>query len=336
LGLIPKRNSGRNAFQAFLHYCREFDAVGLLLLSAGVALFLLPFNLYTLQGRGWASPLVISMLVVGIVLIIAFVLWEKYCAPITFMPYSLLLDRTVFGACLLSATLFLSYSLWSSYFSSFLQVVKGLSVEHASYVIQTYTVVGVICAVSVGYLIHSTGRFKPACLYFGLPFSIFGLGLLIHFRHPDENVGYLVMCIIFIAVGQGVIVIGAEIAILAAASHVHVAVCIAVLGVFSSVGGAIGFTVASAIWQDIMPKRLMEYLPAEDLPNLLMIYGDLTTQLSYPIGSSTRLAIQHAYGDAQLRLLTVGTAVWAVAVIGVLMWRNIDVIGIKQTKGHAW
>jgi hypothetical protein len=85
-----------------------------------------------------------------------------------------------------------------------------------------------------------------------------------------------------------------------------------------------------------MPKRLMEYLPAEDLPNLLMIYGDLTTQLSYPIGSSTRLAIQHAYGDAQLRLLTVGTAVWAVAVIGVLMWRNIDVIGIKQTKGHAW
>lgn len=33
-GLVPKRNSGRTAWQSLLHYCREFDAVGLILLSA--------------------------------------------------------------------------------------------------------------------------------------------------------------------------------------------------------------------------------------------------------------------------------------------------------------
>lgn len=57
-GLVPERNSGRTTWPSFVYYCREFDALGLLLLSAGVALFL-PFNLYTLQEQGWRDPLII-------------------------------------------------------------------------------------------------------------------------------------------------------------------------------------------------------------------------------------------------------------------------------------
>lgn len=336
LGLVPKRESDRTPLQSFLYYSRQFDAIGLLLLSAGVALFLLPFNLYTLQARGWSSPLVISMLVIGVVLIIAFGIWERFFAPVTFIPYSLLLDRTAFGACILSATLFVSYYCWNAYFSSFLQVVNGLSVENASYVVQTYTVCTVLCSIAVGALIHYTGRFKPVCLYIGIPLSILGLGLMIHFRKPGGSIGYIVMCQLLISIAAGTVIICDEIAMLAAASHQHVAVCIAVLGMFGSVGGAIGLTIASAIWQDTLPKKLMEYLPAEELPNLLLIYGDITTQLSYPIGSETRLAIQHAYGDAQVRMLAAGTAVWVVGFIGVIMWRDINVIGIKQAKGHVW
>jgi MFS family permease len=335
-GLVSTTRSGRTALQSIMYYCRMFDAVGLLLLSAGIALFLLPFNLYTLQAKGWGSPLVISMLVIGIVLLIAFGVWEKFFAPITFIPYSLLLDRTAFGACLVSAAYFMSYFCWNAYFSSFLQVVNNLSVEDASYVVQTYTVGSVLCAIGVGVVIHYTGRFKPACMFVGIPLSIFSLGLMIHFRTPSGKIGYIVMCQIFLAVGSGIVAITAEIAILAAASHQYVAVCIAVVGVFSSIGGAIGLTIASAVWQDILPKRLVEYLPADELPNLLMIYADLTTQLSYPVGSETRLAIQHAYGDAQTRMLAAGIAVWAIGIVGVLMWRNINVIGIKQAKGHVW
>ncbi|RMZ77956.1 hypothetical protein DV738_g4110, partial [Chaetothyriales sp. CBS 135597] len=337
LGLVPKSDSNRNPLQSLLYYFRQFDAIGILLLSAGVALFLLPFNLYALQAKGWSSPLVISMLVVGISLMIAFVIWERFFAPITFIPYSLLLDRTVFGACILSATLFISYFCWSSFFGSFLQVVNGLSVEDASYVVQTYTVCAVLCSIAVGALIHYTGHFKPICLNVGIPLSILGLGLMIYFRTPTGNVGYIIMCQIFISIGSGIITICDEIAILAAAaSHQNVAVCLAIVGMFGNVGGAIGLTVASAIWQGVFPKKLEQYLPAEDLPNFLMIYGDLSTQLSYPIGSDTRLAIQHAYGDAQQMMLIAGTAIWVVGAVGVLLWRDINVIGIKQAKGHVW
>lgn len=336
LGLIPDRSSGRTRLQSFLYYCRQFDAVGLLLISAGVALFLLPFNLYTSQARGWTSPLVLSMLIIGFALIVLFVVWEKFYAPITFIPYSLLLDRTVFGACMVSATLFMSYFVWNAYFSSFLQVVNGLSVDHASYVVQTYTVCSVLCGIAVGFVIHYTGRFKPACLYAGIPLSALGVGLLIHFRSHETNVGYVVMCQIFLSVGAGIIIIADEIAMLAAASHQYVAVCIAVLGMFGNIGGAIGLTIGSAIWQATLPEKLMKYLPAQDLPDLIAIYGDIEKQLSYPVGSPTRIAIQNAYSDAQLRMTTAATALWVIGFVGVLLWRNINVIGMKQAKGHVW
>ncbi|KAL8881552.1 MAG: hypothetical protein Q9198_001263 [Flavoplaca austrocitrina] len=337
LDLVPKRDgNGRTFIHSFIHYARQFDAVGLLLLSGGVAMFLLPFNLYTLQARGWQSPLIICLLVFGICLIILFAVWERFLAPVTFIPYALLLDRTVLGACILSAVLFLSYFCWNSYFSSFLQVVNELSVTEASYVVQAYTVGSVICSLCVGALIHYTGRYKPVAMYFGVPMSILGLGLMMYFRQPGENVGYIVMCQIFISFAAGTIIICDEIAIMAAASHQHVAVVLAVLGMFSNVGGAIGLTVAAAIWQHVFPERLATYLPEGELEKLGMIYADITTQLSYPVGSEARMAIQHAYGDAQMWMLVAGTAVWVLGLVAMGMWRDIKVLNIKQVKGHVF
>ena len=335
-GLVTKRETQRTTWQSLIYYGREFDAVGLILLSAGVALFLLSFNLYTLQAKGWRSPLIISPLVFGIVLMIIFALWERFFALVTFIPYSLLLDRTVFGACVISATLFFSFNCWNNYFSSFLQVVNDLSVTHTSFVVQTYAAGSVLCSLAAGLLIHYTGRYKPVCLYFGIPLSILGTGLMINFRRPDGNVGYIVMCQVFVSLAAGTVIICDEVAIMAAASHQHIAVVLAVLGVFGNIGGALGLTVAAAIWQGVLPKKLAEYLPTSELPNLLTIYGDITVQLSYEVGSPARIAIQHAYGDAQMMMLIAGTAVWAVGVVAVVMWRDIRVIGIQQTKGRVF
>jgi len=182
-----------------------------------------------------------------------------------------------------------------------------------------------------------TGRFKPVTLFCSIPLVVLGTALLIHFRQPTDNIGYIVMCQIFVAFGGGVMTITTEIAILAAVKEQqYFAVAIALVSMCGSVGSAVGLTVSSAIWQDVVPKRLMLYLPAEDLPNLLMIYADIVTQLSYPVGSPTRLAVQRAYGDAQRYLFIAGTAAWVIGTAGVLMWRNIDIIAMKQTKGRVF
>ena len=59
-GLIQRHDSGRTAWQSIKYYLIEFDVAGLLLICAGLALFLLPFSLYSYQPNGWQSPMVID------------------------------------------------------------------------------------------------------------------------------------------------------------------------------------------------------------------------------------------------------------------------------------
>ena len=143
------------------------------------------------------------------------------------------------------------------------------------------------------------------------------------------------MCFLFISISQGVLVVTDEIAMLAAGSHEHVAAMLAIVSIFGNIGGGIGMTIAAFIWSDIVPDRLVRYLPSEELPNLNKIFGEITTQLSYPMKSLTRLAIQHAYEDAMLRLLLASTAISVVGIIGPLTWRNINVKEVQQNKGHV-
>ncbi|KOS18443.1 Siderophore iron transporter mirB [Escovopsis weberi] len=340
LGVIPKRKGrpeeDRTLLGTVMHYSREFDVVGLLLVSGGLALFLLPFNIYSRQEEGWKSATIIGLLVAGVVLLILFGVWEKWLAPVTFIPYSLLTDRTVVGANILAATAFVSFYIWDSYFTSFLQVVNGLSVTKSGYVAQIYSVGSCFWSLIVGYLIRRTGRFKWLALYFGVPLSILGVGLMIKFRQPDVNIGYLIMCQIFIAFAGGTIVICEQTAVMAATSHQFVAVVLAIEAMASAIGGAIGLTVSAAVWQSVFPKRLREYLPESELPNFQSIYSSLEVQLSYPMGSPTRVAIQKAYGAGQRMMLIAATAVFALGLAGVMMWRDINVKGRKQVKGMVF
>ncbi|KAK1242473.1 hypothetical protein MKX08_005285 [Trichoderma sp. CBMAI-0020] len=336
LGVIRPRERIGNFYESAIHYGREFDIIGLLILSGGLAMFLLPFNIYSYQEDGWKSSLIIGLLVGGVVALIVFGIWEKFFAPITFIPYSLLMDRTVIGANILAASVFVSFYIWDSYFLSFLQVVNGLDVTESSYVAQIYSVGSCLWAIVVGLIIRYTGRFKAVCLYFGVPVTILGVGLMIHFRQPDVNIGYIIMCQIFIAFAGGTIVICEQTAVMAATSHQYVAVVLAIEAMASSIGGAIGLTVSAAVWQAVFPKKLAAYLPESELGNLTTIYGSLDAQLSYPMGSPARIAIQKAYGDSQKMMLIAATAVLSLAVAGTMMWRDIDVRKHKQVKGTVF
>lgn len=334
-GLLPKRDSGRTPFQSVIHYFREFDAVGLILLTGGLALFLLPFNIYTLQPDGWRSPLIICLLVFGFVLMLVFVAWEKFFASISFIPFTYLSDRQVLGACFLGFTLFISQSCWTSFFGSFLMVVNNQSVTTASYITNAYQVAITVFSLVAGWVINWSGHYKYVNLFLGLPLTILALGLTYYFSTPGWHYGYFIFTQILLAIGHAFIIICDEVAGMAAVSHQYVAVILAMEGLFSSIGGGIGSSMSAAIWTSAFPKALANHLPAKDLPNLQKIYGNLATQLSFPIGSDTRIAIQKAYGDAQRTMLLPGIAVWIIGIVAVLAWRDVNLKNIKQVKGNV-
>ncbi|KAL6880029.1 major facilitator superfamily domain-containing protein [Trichoderma longibrachiatum] len=334
-GLLSKEPSDRTILQSIWYYCIEFDAMGVFLFSAGLTVFLLPFNIADSAPNGWASGYIIAMIVVGFLMLIVFSLYEAFLAPTPLLTWNLLVDRTVVGACLLDATYQISYYCWANYFTSFLQVVNDLSLAEAGYVNNTFNVVSGVLLLIVGFLIRRTGRFKWL-LYIAIPLYIFAQGLMIYFRKPNQNVGYLVMCQVFISIGGSIFIIIEQLAILAAVDHQHIAAALALLNVVGTAGDALGATISGAIWTNTFQKALERYLPESALPDLDIIYEDLDTQLSYPVGSAVRVAIQKAYGYSQTRMLAAGTGVMGLAIIWMLMIRNINLTKVAQVKGMVF
>lgn len=308
---------------AIRYYAVEFDVGGLILLMGGLVFILIPFNLYSYEEGKWRNALTISFLVIGGLMLTGFVLYEKFVAKKSFIPFELMLDRTILGGCIVSAVFFISFFVWNAYFYSYLIVVTGLNVTEATYVSNIYRAGSCFWSIIVGALILWTGRFKWIALYFGVPVSMLGVGLMIHFHNnPSVSVGFIVLSQLLIAFAGGALVITEQMAAMAATTHQYIAVVLAVEGMFYSIGGAIGSSISAALWTGIFPKRLAKYLPAETQPDLMLIYGDINKQTSYPKGSRTRMAIEAAYGDAQMYMAIVSTAVLIIALGAVLMWRG--------------
>lgn len=330
MNLISPQPSRGSFMQKAYSYAVEFDVVGLFVLALGLALFLLAFNIYTYQANQWRSPLIICFLVIGFLLIVAFVIWEKYFAPVTFVPWHLLKNRTVIGTYTMAAALYVGWYIWDTYFYSLLIVLFDQSIVHATYISNIYTMGSCFICLVYGVALRYYGKLKIYSLFWGAPLTMLGVALMIAFRQPNVNIGYIVMCQIFIAFGGGVLVISEQTTLMAVSKQQDFPALLAVESAIIYVGSSIGQTIAGAIWTGVFPKKLMKYLPADAMPNFTKIYGDLTTQSSYPVGSPARDAINQSYADTQRLMLITTACIYVTMFVSIALWQNVDVKKMKQ------
>ncbi|KAL6240381.1 hypothetical protein RBB50_012718 [Rhinocladiella similis] len=333
-GVIVREKSGRTWSQQIVYVVKEFDLPGVILFAGGLTVFLLPFTLASRAPHGWRTDYIIAMIIVGFVVLVLFVLYQIYLAPTPFLKSRFLLDRSVLGACLLDMTYQVSYYCYASYLTSFLMVVYNLNVAEAGYVANTFSAVSFLCLFATGWVIRVTGRFKRI-LWICVPLYIFAVGLMIHFRQPNGYIGYIVMCEIFFSMAGCIFILCVQLAVLASVDHQYVAAVLSMLFVSGTIGGAIGEAISGAIWTNTFEKALERNLPPSALPNVVSIYGSLTVQLTYPVGSPERLAIQKSYGYAQARMLAASCAIMVLGFVWVAMIRNVNVKKMSQTKGNV-
>jgi len=329
--LKDKPKSGRTLKESAWFYVIEFDLLGVFLLTAGLSLFLLPFTIAGSAEDDWKSAHIIVMLVIGFCCLIAFALAERFLAPVPFLPWEMLSDRTVIGACLIDATYQIAYYCWFDYFTSYLQVVFGTSLATAGYIASIFDVVSGVWLFCVGFAIKGTNCFRWL-LWIAVPLYLLGVGLMIHFRQPEWSVGYTIMCQVFIAFAGGTMIICQQVAVLSASDHNNAASALAFLNVFGNIGGGIGGSISGAIWTHTMPDALQRYLPADAVGDWETIYEDLATQLSYERGTPVRDAIIEAYASAQSKMLIAGTAIMATSLIWMFVIRDVKLTK-QQTKG---
>ncbi|KAI8931544.1 hypothetical protein NX059_011199 [Plenodomus lindquistii] len=329
-GILTTRPKRGNFTQTTYYYLREFDAIGLLILATGLALFLLSFNLSARQARGWKSPMIVCFIFFGALLIASFAIWEKYGAPITFLPWPLLKNRTVIFTYTMAGSFYVVWYIWDSYLYSLLIVVFDQTIPHATYIGNIYTVGSCFCCLVYGLALRHYGKLKIYSLFMGVPLAMLGVGLMIKFRQPDLNVSYIVMCQIFIAFGGGILVTSEQTTLMAVSKQQDFPALLAVESMVIAIGSAIGSTISTAMWTGIFPTKLRKNLPAAVLGDFSKIYGDLTVQSSYPVGSPARDAINLSYGETMSYMLIAAVCIHVITLFSVAMWQNVDVRRIKQ------
>lgn len=334
-GLLPRENSGRTPLQSVLYYARELDLIGLLLLGSGLGLFLLALSLYSYQSEQWRSPMIISFIVLGPVLISAFVFYEWRLAPVSFIQWELMRKPNVPFAFLLNASLFCSTYLWVSYFVSALLIIWGLEIPNALNIGNIQIAGAVFSTIIVGIVLRFYGHFKWVAACAGMPCVFLGTGLLIHFCHSDSGIGFIAMCMIFSSLGLGSIGICQQLALMSVATQQQIPALIATSELIGNCGVSIGTAISAAIWTSVFPEKLKEYLPADSRFLAPQIYGSVFSQMSYPKGSPIRNGIDLAYSESLRIMLTSSLCLYVVSFMAVLCWKDLDARKLIQVRGRV-
>lgn len=96
---VPKETWRQAAIRIF----HEIDAFGLVLLGFGWSLLLLPFSLKTYAKHGWRNESLIAMMVVGGLLLIAYVVYEMKWAKMPSAPRRLVFNKTFLMAVIIDS-----------------------------------------------------------------------------------------------------------------------------------------------------------------------------------------------------------------------------------------
>ncbi|EXJ93019.1 MFS transporter, SIT family, siderophore-iron:H+ symporter [Capronia epimyces CBS 606.96] len=293
------------------------DVVGIILLIAVFALILVPLTIAGGIASKWRAAHVIAPLVVGILCIPAFVVWELR-APRPLVPFYLLKDRAVWGALGIACTLNFAWYMQGDYIFTVLRVAFDFSVKGATRVSSLYSFTSVIVGFVLGLIVYKVRRLKwfivaGTCLF------MVAFGLLIHYRGSPTSAGQsgVIGAQVLLGFAGGLFPYPAQASIQAASKHEHVAVITGIYLATYNIGSAFGGAVSGSIWTQVLPSQLEERLAAFDNSTLAAAtYADPFSVIAeYPVGTPVRTAIIAAYQHAQ-RLLCITGICLCVLLIG--------------------
>lgn len=93
-------------------------------------------------------------------MIIAFALYERFLAPVTFIPWELMKNRTVFFTYTMVACLYTAWYIWDNYFYSMLVVVFDTGITNATYISNIYTIGATFWSIVMAAIIRYNWRLK--------------------------------------------------------------------------------------------------------------------------------------------------------------------------------
>ncbi|KAA1093150.1 hypothetical protein PGT21_026735 [Puccinia graminis f. sp. tritici] len=310
----------------------QLDSVGLVLLTLGFGLLLLPLTWSVKEpGVSWFNVERCTFLILGAIVLVCFGVYESKFAKFPVIPPRLFEQRTVLlgsGVCFWH---FICQFTYESYFTSFLQVVRFLSARDAQYVERSYLFTACVSAIICGLLVKWTRRYK-IWLVVGILFHAVGTLLMVRSRKLDNPMTEIVISQVIGGFGGGFTTLASQLGVQAVVAHQDVGISTAVFLTITQIGGAVGSSLAGSIWTSRLESALAQRLPPSEQSNIPKIVGDLRFALTYE--GENRTHINEAYVDVQRILNWLG--VWALVpcLICALCMENVN-LDSKAPKRKA-
>ena len=291
---------------------KRIDFLGAISLITTLVLLLLGLN----SGGNivpWTHPLVLTTLPLSAVSLAAFIYIESKIATEPVIPVKLLLNRTVLSACLTNWLITMCTFAVLFYGPIYFQV-KGLSTTQAGARLIPQSIGVGIGSVLSGLIMRWTGRYY--FLIVGTQIVFVGAGVFIstfNLTTPDWEpfVAFLLA-----GIGYSSMLTVTLLALIAAVDHKDHSVITSASYAFRSTGSAIGITIASAVFQNILKIELWSKFG--DRKDAKEVIGRLRDSLDeiQKLPGSWKGEVMQVYMDA-LRgvfLTTVGIAVLGLAI----------------------
>lgn len=206
---------------------------------------------------------------------------------------------------------YFNYYVTDTYFPSYLWVITDLSTRDYTYILQIQTVVLCVFGVVGGLIQRYTHRYKWLQVM-GLGVRCIGAGLNYWISLGNTNIAAIVMMKILLSAGGGISVIGSQVASQGAVKHKDVAIVIAVLGLWTNVGGAVGAAISAALWTEHLPAELAKHVPSLSADQITSIFGSIEVARA----AEPRVDIIDAY-NATYRVLSLPALICAFVPFGV-------------------
>lgn len=277
----------------------EIDFFALILLGFAFALILLPFTLAKSAAGGWSNPSMIAMLVVGFVILGAFVLFEMYVSPKPLMSHRILRNRAFIAAVVIDVFAQCSSAVRNTYFFSYVYAVKPWS-NYVLIIFLGITTIGLsLVGPIAGIVQRITHRYKTMMIIGGVG-KLIGYGVLIE---PGSNAmstgtgrllaAQLLLCLASFSV------VGARVGSQASVPHEDLSTVIYLLSLWSTLGSSVGGAIASAIWTNTMLDQMRKELPDVPEATLKTVYGSIAKLRSrYPsLDDPIRQGVIRAYSQ---------------------------------------
>lgn len=308
------------------------DVVGLVLMVALFALILVPLTLAGGFQSKWTSASVIAPLVVGVLCIPVFVLWELK-APHPLMPFSLVRDRSAWAPLGIATFLNFAFSMQSDFLFTVLQVAFDFSVTDATRIVSLYSFTSVIVGALLGLVVYKVRRLKLFVVV-GSALYMVAFGLLIHYRGSPSGSGRagVIGAQVLLGVAGGLIPYTAQASLQAGLRHENLAVMTGIYLAMYNVGSALGNTVSGAMWSQLLPAKLDETLAGLNATLAAAAYADpfISVVAAYPVGTPERSAVVDAYQSIQRILCVTGVCLCVPLIFFAVMLRNPK-LNDKQT-----